>query len=76
VAEFKDTGKGIKQELIPRMVEPFFTTRKGGTGLGLSVSYGIIKRYGGKLLIHSEGEGKGLEIRILLPTSQRETPEK
>jgi len=69
VVEFSDTGVGIKPEDIPRLVEPFYTTRKGGTGLGLSVSYGIVKQHNGEMMISSEGEGQGAVVKILLPVN-------
>ena len=64
-----DTGIGIKTEDIVRVFDPFFTT-KGvkGFGLGLSVTYGIIKSFGGDIEVESE-EGKGTTFKIMLPTS-------
>lgn len=57
--EFYDNGVGIKREDLGKVFDPFFTTRRemGGTGLGLSVSFGIIRDFGGKISVESE-EGK------------------
>ena len=49
----KDNGCGIDQTVLPRIFDPFFTRTKGGTGLGLSVSYGILERYGAQIEVHS-----------------------
>ncbi len=64
----QDTGIGIAPENIERVFEPFFTTRSkdGGTGLGLSVSYGIIADHGGVIDVASE-VGKGSTFTIWLP---------
>ncbi len=63
-----DTGHGIAPEHINRIFEPFFTTKPvgSGTGLGLSLSYGIIKKHGGDIHVSSE-TGKGTTFRIELP---------
>jgi signal transduction histidine kinase/ActR/RegA family two-component response regulator len=63
-----DTGIGMTDEVKRRVFDPFFTT-KGVTnsGLGMSVSYGIIKRYGGEILVESE-LGRGTTFAIHLPT--------
>lgn len=57
--EFYDNGVGIKREYLSKVFDPFFTTRRetGGTGLGLSVSFGIIRDFGGMISVESE-EGK------------------
>ena len=67
-----DTGIGMAEEVKKRVFDPFFTT-KGVTnsGLGMSVSYGIIKRHGGEILIESE-PGKGTTFIIHLPTGYGE----
>jgi signal transduction histidine kinase len=54
--EFYDNGVGIKQEDLSKVFDPFFTTRRetGGTGLGLSVSFGIIRDFGGTINVESE----------------------
>ncbi|WP_299802916.1 ATP-binding protein [uncultured Shewanella sp.] len=56
--EVEDEGKGIPEEELNRIFDPFYTTRKDGTGLGLSLSYGIIKRIGGTIEVNST-VGKG-----------------
>lgn len=66
--EVEDTGKGIKPEHLGRVFEPFFTTKPvgQGTGLGLSLSYGIIQKHGGRIEVKSE-LGKGSIFRVVLP---------
>jgi signal transduction histidine kinase len=66
----KDTGEGIPGENIGLIFDPFFTTKPEGegTGLGLSVSYGIIARHGGRIEVESE-VGKGTTFTIYLPRS-------
>ncbi|WP_172890874.1 PocR ligand-binding domain-containing protein [Aneurinibacillus soli] len=61
-----DEGCGIPQERIPRLGEPFYSTKEKGTGLGLMVSYKIIERHEGSFFIHSE-LNKGTTVTILLP---------
>jgi signal transduction histidine kinase len=67
--QIRDTGKGISPENITRIFDPFFTT-KGvgqGTGLGLSVSHGIIEQHGGRIYVASEPE-KGTTFTVFLPS--------
>lgn len=63
-----DTGEGISKEILPRVVEPFFTTKEvgKGSGLGLSMVYGFIKQSGGQLKIYSELQ-EGTTVRLYLP---------
>jgi PAS domain S-box-containing protein len=66
--EFFDNGIGIKQENLNKIFDPFFTTRrdKGGTGLGLSLSFGIIREFGGTIMVESE-EGNYTRFIVELP---------
>ena len=64
--EFTDTGVGMPSEVQARLFEPFFTTKSQGSGLGLSISYGIIQEHEGQILVQSE-VGKGTTFTIVLP---------
>lgn len=64
--EFADTGIGMPPEIQARLFEPFFTTKAYGSGLGLSISYGIIQEHKGQILVQSE-VGKGTTFTIILP---------
>jgi len=66
VLEVEDSGTGIPAEHLPRIFEPFYTTRPKGTGLGLFVAHGIVQRHGGTLEAESD-VGKGTRFRIFLP---------
>ena len=63
-----DTGTGIPAELLPRVVEPFYTTKEVGmgSGLGLSQAYGFARQSGGNLTIASE-PGRGTVVTFYLP---------
>ena len=76
VIRIRDHGEGIREANLPRVFDPFFTTKKsGGTGLGLSVSYGIITSYGGDIKVSSaEGEGAAFEIFLLEEPVLRQEP--
>jgi len=66
----RDNGNGIPQKVLDKIFQPFFTTKPTGqgTGLGLSMSYDIIKAHGGEIKVETE-EGEGSEFIILLPVN-------
>jgi len=68
--EVSDDGTGIPPENLPRIFDPYFTTkgRGKGRGLGLSISYGIVKRHGGEMQVESLS-GKGTMVHMCLPLS-------
>lgn len=70
--EVSDTGAGIPPENLHRIFDPFFTTKASGrgTGLGLSVSYGIIKEHAGKVDVRST-PGKGTSFRLEFPVARK-----
>jgi signal transduction histidine kinase len=67
----RDNGNGIPQKVLDKIFQPFFTTKPTGegTGLGLSLSYDIVKAHGGELKVETK-EGEGSEFIILLPQSE------
>jgi len=69
-----DTGKGMNKETVEKVFDPFFTTKTlgKGTGLGMSISYGVIQKHGGEILVESE-VGKGTTFRIILPLENKNT---
>ena len=72
--DVRDTGKGIAPENLDRLFDPFFSTKKEGegTGLGLSVSYNIINKHGGRIEVES-ASGKGTCFSIFLPIDKDDT---
>jgi signal transduction histidine kinase len=70
--EIADTGPGIPPDVLPRIFEPFFTTKDEGegTGLGLSLVYGIVQNHGGQIKATSE-PGRGAAFQIELPITPR-----
>lgn len=70
--EVADTGNGISREHIHKIFDPFFTTKSGGrgTGLGLSVSYGIIKEHAGKIDVRST-PGRGTSFHVEFPAVRK-----
>jgi len=69
VIEVEDTGCGIPSDVLPKIFDPFFTTKGQGegTGLGLSVTLGIIQRHGGEIQVRSQVD-KGTIFAVRLPT--------
>ncbi|ABB31297.1 integral membrane sensor signal transduction histidine kinase [Geobacter metallireducens RCH3] len=65
----EDTGAGIPPENLRNIFSPFFTTRNDGTGLGLAVSYGIVRDHGGNIQVESTA-GTGSTFRVVLPLKQ------
>ncbi len=61
-----DNGGGIAPEDLPRLFDPYFTTRRTGTGIGLAISRNIIEGLGGRITVVS-GRDRGTEVRIELP---------
>lgn len=73
----KDTGHGMGRRIMQRIFDPFFTTKERGegTGMGLSVVYGIVKGYGGSITFDSE-PGKGTTFQIFIPRIEKALPSK
>ena len=67
----KDNGSGIPHKALPKVFDPFFTTRQKASGLGLSVTYSIIKKHQGHIGIDSV-EGAGTCVHVYLPASREE----
>jgi len=69
--DVEDEGTGIEDENLKYIFDPFFTTKRnsGGTGLGLYISYNIVKSHGGELVLKSE-KGKGTICRVILPINK------
>ena len=74
LVQFRDTGEGFPPDEIDSLVEPFYTTREDGTGLGLYISKAIVVRHGGTLQLSNHPDG-GAIVRVLLPIRSLETEE-
>ena len=61
-----DTGRGIPKADLEHIFDPFYTTKETGTGLGMSIVYGIIKEHKGEITVESE-KGMGASFRIKFP---------
>jgi len=71
----QDTGIGIKETYLPKIFDPYFTTKQKGSGLGLAVVYSIVSRHAGHISVESK-LGEGTTFTILLPTSKKAPLEK
>jgi PAS domain S-box-containing protein len=69
VIEIGDTGPGITEEDLPFIFDPFYTTKKQGTGLGLTITHRIIEEHDGRIEVESRG-GKGSVFRLLIPIKE------
>jgi two-component system, NtrC family, sensor kinase len=69
----KDDGVGMPRDVLDRALEPFFTTRSNGSGLGLSQVLGFVKQSSGDVRIDSS-EGRGTIVRLLFPTTLEPVP--
>jgi two-component system sensor histidine kinase HydH len=70
--DVSDTGAGIDKENLPRIFDPYFTTKPSGTGLGLAIVYRIIEAHNGEIRVESE-RGKGTKVSVFLPTGPTST---
>jgi signal transduction histidine kinase len=70
IISVKDNGNGIPQKILDKIFQPFFTTKPTGqgTGLGLSLSYDIIKALGGEIKVDTK-QGEYTEFRVMLPVA-------
>ena len=68
---FADTGGGMTQETMARVFEPYFTTKKTGSGLGLMITQRIVRAHGGEVVLESD-PGKGLRLTLRLPRHDRQ----
>jgi len=78
IIEISDTGCGIASENLVKIFEPFFSSKTNGSGLGLAVSYGIVQKHGGDILVSSQpGEGTRFTIELpLVKPTQKATDKK
>jgi signal transduction histidine kinase len=65
-----DTGSGMTADVVERLFEPYFSTKKAGTGLGLAIARRIVEEHGGTIAVSSE-PGKGTQFTIRLPAVRR-----
>jgi len=72
VVSFIDTGRGIAPEQIGRIFEPYYTTKKEGTGLGLMIVQRIVREHGGLIEVESN-VGRGTTFRLKLPIYEKRT---
>ena len=71
IVDFHNTGPLITEEALPLIFDPFFTTKRNGAGLGLSISYDIIRQHQGEILVEN-APGKGVTFTVWLPLAPDE----
>lgn len=69
--EFRDTGPGIAPDIMGQVFDPFFTTRRGGSGMGLTIAYEIVRAHGGEIRFVQPADGRGAHCVITLPLHPR-----
>lgn len=69
IIQFRDNGSGIKEKLLDKIFNPFFTTKSDGVGLGLAITHRIVKAHGGRIDVESS-EGAGTTFKVLLPLDE------
>ncbi len=72
--KIRDTGVGIPPDILPKVFDPYFSTKQGGSGLGLASVYSIVTRHGGSVTVSSEA-GHGTEFVICLPAAAELAPQ-
>jgi len=73
LGRISDTGGGIAEEKIEEILEPFFTTKRDGMGLGLYITRRLVERYHGEIVVQSrEGEGVTFVVRLPLVAEEKE----
>ena len=70
VLSFEDEGPGIDPAHLPRLFEPWFSTKEGGGGLGLAMVKRIVEEHGGRVEAENRAGGRGAAFRIWLPLAQ------
>jgi PAS domain S-box-containing protein len=71
--EVQDHGSGLPQDIVDKIFDPYFTTKRNGTGLGLTIAYSIIRKHGGQIAAHSE-PGQGSTFSFHLPATDKPLP--
>ena len=73
LVSFQDEGRGLAEDTMTRIFQPYFTTKSFGTGLGLTTTYRIIRQHDGRIAVHSDGLGMGTTFTVYLPRVGRES---
>ncbi len=73
--QVRDAGSGIPADKLDRVFDPFFTTRKAGSGLGLNLVRMIAEKHGGRAAIHNNTDGPGCTVELVLPLAEEAAPQ-